>query len=155
MKTKKTFSILGLVFAFLIMPPVTRASEFDQATKFTFSQSVSIPGQVLPAGTYWFTVIGGSDLNVVQIYNSDRSKLVTDLQTNTSELPRATGDTVVTLAQRPSEQHEVLVSWFYPGRTIGHQFIYSKQERRELAQDKQQTVVGQSKASGSHTSSGD
>jgi hypothetical protein len=155
MKTKKTFTILGLVFAFLVMLPVLRASEFDQATKFTFSQPVSIPGQVLPAGTYWFTVIAGFDLNVVQIYNSDWSKLVASVQTNASELPRATGDTVVTLAQRPSEQHEVLVSWFYPGRTIGHQFIYSKQERRELAQDKQQTVVGQSKASGSHTSSGD
>jgi hypothetical protein len=65
MKTKKTFTILGLVFAFLIMLPVLRASEFDQATKFTFSQPVSIPGQVLPAGTYWFTVIAGFDPNVV------------------------------------------------------------------------------------------
>ena len=87
MKTKKTFTILGLVFAFLIMLPVVRASEFDQATKFTFSQQVAISGQVLPAGTYWFTVIAGSDLNVVQIYNSDRSKLVANVQTNTSDLP--------------------------------------------------------------------
>jgi hypothetical protein len=154
MKTKKTLTITGLVFAFLIMLPVARASEFDQATKLTFNQQVEISGQVLPAGTYWFTVIGG-DLNVVQIYNSDRSKLVTNLQTNTSDLPVSTGDTVVTLAQRPSEKHEALVSWFYAVRTIGHQFIYSKQEQRELAQGKQQTVIAQSKMSGNHTSSGD
>jgi|ERR1700730_12529172 hypothetical protein len=155
MKTKKTVTILELVFAFLIMLPVIRADEFDQATKFTFNQPVEIPGQVLPAGTYWFTVIGGFDLNVVQIYNSDRSKVVASVQTNTSEIPMSTGDPVVTLAQRPSEQREALVSWSYPGRTIGHQFIYSKQEQRELAQDKQQTIVAQSKASGNHTSGGD
>ena len=155
MKTKKTVSILGLVFAFLIMLPVVRASEFDQATKFTFNQPVEIPGQVLPAGTYWFTVIAGFDLNVVQIYNSDWSKLVASVQTNASEIPMSTGDTVVTLAQRPSEQRAALVSWFYPGRTIGHQFIYSKQEQRELAQDKHQIVVAQAEASGIRTSSGD
>ena len=155
MKTKKTVTILELVFAFLIMLPVIRADEFDQATKFTFNQPVEIPGQVLPAGTYWFTVIGGFDLNVVQIYNSDRSKVVASVQTNTSEIPMSTGDPVVTLAQRPSEKYEALVSWFYAGRTIGHQFIYSKQEQRELAQGKQQTVIAQSKMSGNHTSSGD
>jgi hypothetical protein len=155
MKTEKTLTIPAFLFAFLIMLPVARASEFDQATKLTFNQQVEISGQVLPAGTYWFTVIGGFDLNVVQIYNSDRSKLITNLQTNTSDLPVSTGDTVVTLAQRPSEQHEALVSWFYAGRTIGHQFIYSKQEQRELAQGKQQTVIAQSNISGNHTSSGD
>lgn len=26
----------------------------DQATKFTFSRSVRVPGKVLAAGTYWF-----------------------------------------------------------------------------------------------------
>jgi hypothetical protein len=155
MKTKKAVTILGLVFAFLIMLPVVRASEFDQATKFTFNQPVEIPGQVLPAGTYWFTVIGGFDLNVVQIYNSDWSKLVASVQTNASDIPMSAGDTVVILAQRPSEQRAALVTWFYPGRTIGHQFIYSKQEQRELAQDKHQTVVAEAEASGIRTSGGD
>ena len=45
MKTKKTVTILELVFAFLIMLPVIRADEFDQATKFTFNQPVEISGQ--------------------------------------------------------------------------------------------------------------
>ncbi len=50
MINRKVFTV-GLALAFLMLP-VTRASEEDQATKLTFSESVQIPGRVLPAGTY-------------------------------------------------------------------------------------------------------
>ncbi len=75
MNTRKGISIIGLLLAFAIILPVARADEFDQASKLTFNQSVQVPGRVLPAGTYWFVLIDhGFDLNVVQIYNSDRSQ---------------------------------------------------------------------------------
>jgi hypothetical protein len=35
-----------------------------------------------------------------------------------------------------------LVTWFYPGNDIGHEFVYSKQVESELAQDAKQTFVG-------------
>ena len=54
MISRKAFATLGLLLAFLIMLPVSRALETDRATKLTFSQSVQIPGRTLPAGTYWF-----------------------------------------------------------------------------------------------------
>ncbi len=38
-------------------------------------------------------------------------------------------------------QPEAIVSWFYPGRTTGHEFVYSKQDQKELATAKQYTVV--------------
>jgi hypothetical protein len=33
------------------------------------------------------------------------------------------------------------VKWFYPGHETGNEFVYSKQQEKELAQDKQQTIV--------------
>jgi hypothetical protein len=36
---------------------------------------------------------------------------------------------------------DALLKWFYPGRVTGNEFVYSKQKEKELAQDKQQTIV--------------
>jgi hypothetical protein len=33
------------------------------------------------------------------------------------------------------------VTWFYPGETSGHEFVYSKSEQQELAQAKHQTIM--------------
>jgi hypothetical protein len=33
------------------------------------------------------------------------------------------------------------VTWFYPGDTIGHEFLYPKQAEKELASAKLVTVV--------------
>jgi hypothetical protein len=148
MNTRKAISILGLLLAFAIILPVARADEFDQATKLTFNQSVQIPGRVLPAGTYWFVLIDhGYDLNIVQIYNSDRSQLYATLLTNVSERSQRTDKTAITFAERGSTQPEAIVDWFYPGRTIGHEFVYpTRDEREEIASAKHQTVVATAQA---------
>jgi hypothetical protein len=50
----KAFATITFLFAFLIVLPAARASEFDQETVVTFSQPVQLAGHVLPAGTYLF-----------------------------------------------------------------------------------------------------
>jgi Protein of unknown function (DUF2911) len=142
MINRKVFATLGLLLAFGIMLPVTRASEMDQATKLTFSQSVQIPGRVLPAGTYWFMVDPIPGSHIVRIFSEDRSTVYATLQTISAEYLEPSKDTEVTFADRGSMQPEAIVTWFYPGRTIGHEFLYSKQDQKEIAQAKQHTVVG-------------
>jgi hypothetical protein len=34
-----------------------------------------------------------------------------------------------------------IVTWFYPGRNGGHEFVYSKSEGQELAQANHETVM--------------
>jgi hypothetical protein len=51
-----------------------RADESNQAVEVKFSQSIQIPGQVLPAGTYWFVLADTVDRQTVQILSEDRSK---------------------------------------------------------------------------------
>ena len=50
MNTRKAIITLGLVLGSFVMLPVAHADEWDQASKLTFSQSVQIPGRVLPGG---------------------------------------------------------------------------------------------------------
>jgi hypothetical protein len=47
----------------------------------------------------------------------------------------------VKLAEQESSKPDALVAWFYPGETTGHEFLYSKGQEKQLAQDSQQTVV--------------
>jgi hypothetical protein len=138
----KRFISVVFLLAFLIVLPSARADQSDQATKVTFSQPVQLPGRVLPAGTYWFVLPeNATEHNQVRIFNADRTMLYAAFFTINAERREAAEHTVFTLAERSSEQPEVIVKWFYPGETTGHQFLYPKQLEKELAKDKQDTVA--------------
>jgi len=139
---RKVFAVLGLALASLMVLSNAHASELDQTTKLTFSQPVQIPGQILPAGTYWFVVEDPtSDSKIIRIFSEDRSTARATLLTASSEHLRPSEGTEITFANGRSMQPQAIVTWFYPGETIGHEFLYSKQERKEMAQAKQYTVV--------------
>jgi hypothetical protein len=143
MKINKSAFIVGLMIAFALMFELAaHADESDQSTKLTFSQPIQIPGQVLPAGTYLFILAADdSDRNIVQIFNADKTSLYATLETITTERQDATGDTTLALVEQGAGKPEVLLKWFYPGETTGNEFVYPKQEEKDLAQDRQQIVV--------------
>lgn len=142
MNLRKMFAAFGFVLTFLLLLPVARASETDQATKITFDHAVQIPGRVLPAGTYWFLLPDDvSKHNTVYIYNSDRTVRFATLLTAFVERKNPTDNTKITFAEGDPMHPEAILAWFYPGRTVGHEFLYSKQEGKELALDKRETVV--------------
>jgi hypothetical protein len=119
--------ILGALIALALAVPATRASEWNEATKFTFSQPVQVPGQVLPAGTYWFeTVQTPTDANnVVVIYNADRSQAEATVLTQATYRTHGISKARVTLGEQSGNKPPELMAWFYPGRTYGHAFVYS------------------------------
>jgi hypothetical protein len=138
MINRKAFAVLVLALAFLAVLSDARASEWDQATKVTFNQSVQIPGKVLPAGTYWFKV---PSPGIIQIFNSDRSTLQAMLLDKSAEIQKPLDESTFTLENPGSAQPGVLVTWFYPGMLTGHEFVYSKKEQKEMATAKQHAVV--------------
>jgi hypothetical protein len=138
----RNFVTIALLLAFLIALPAARADEANQAIKVTFDRPIQIPGHALPAGTYWFVL--PDDINehhVVSIFNADRTMLIATLSTIDAERRQPTSDTAFTFAERGSSQQQAIVTWFYPGRTTGHEFLYPKQVQSELAKDKQFTIV--------------
>jgi hypothetical protein len=134
MNCRKAFSIMGLVFAFAIMLPVVHADDWDQATRFTFSQPVQIPGRVLPAGTYFFKLADSNDRHIVQIFGEDRNLIATVFSIPCQRQGNG-GDVAITLADRGATQPDAIVAWFYVGETVGHEFLYPKQAYKELAKD--------------------
>jgi len=142
MNTQRKLFVFATMLAFLIVLPVARASEQDQATKLTFNKAVQVPGRVLPAGTYWFTIVENNTTpNIVHIFNADRSTLYATILTVNAERSNPTDNTTITFADRGSMQPENLVTWFYPGFSSGHEFVYSDPEQKELAQVKHHTVM--------------
>ena len=99
----KSFVIVALLLAFLAVLPAARASEWNQETKVTFSQSVQISGHVLPAGTYLFVVPNDvSQHDVVSIFSADHRKLYATVLTAYVERKQPTDNTAFTFAERGS-----------------------------------------------------
>jgi len=123
-----------MIIAFaLFFEIAAHAGETDQTTKITFSQPIQVPGKILPAGTYLFTLANPDDLNMV--FSSDRTHLYATLQTIPTEDRQVRGDTTVTLVEQEAGKPDVLLKWFYPGEETGHEFVYSTQLEKEMAQD--------------------
>ncbi len=143
MKIHKSYIAVGMIIAFtLFFELAAHADEQDQETEITFSQAIQVPGQILPAGTYLFKLTNTDvDLNIVQIFSADRTHLYATLETVPTESRQVPDNTAVALAQQGAAKPDVLLKWFYPGEETGHEFVYSNQVEKELAQDKQQMVV--------------
>jgi hypothetical protein len=156
MKINKGFSI-GLAITFgLFCGLAAQADEADETTTMTFSAPVQIPGEVLPAGTYVFRLAdNGSNPNVVQILNSDGTKLYAMLQTTATQRLDPSGDSTVTLAEQGPGRPDALLKWFYPASEMGHEFMYADRKGKQLAHDKQETIAAGPKTSQSEAQAGD
>jgi hypothetical protein len=131
-----------VVLGALATPSTLRADEWNRATKLTFSEPVEVPGLVLPAGTYWFTLADGdSDRNVVQIWDADRIHLVTTILAIPDYRLQPTGKTVIHFEERPSDSPEAIHSWFYPGANYGEEFVYPKARATVLAKQVNRPVL--------------
>jgi hypothetical protein len=132
---------IAFLLAFFIVLPVVHADEWNQATFFTFSQPVQIPGRVLPAGTYLFELVNSFNHEMVRISNADRTNVIAIIQARPTQQKGLSGKSAIVLAERAVSQPEAIVAWSYPGRAEGHQFLYPKQVQEEVAKDKQDTIV--------------
>jgi hypothetical protein len=142
---------LAVIFCFMlactVFLPVARADEWDQMTKLTFTEPVEIPGQVLPAGTYWFVLMDNpSDRNIIRVFSQDWSKLYATLLAVPTDRQQPTDRTEIKLAERPHDRPEALLKWYYPGLLTGHEFIYSVKHEREFARDAKLDVLASNAA---------
>src|ERR1700722_12908098 len=141
MNLRKKLSVLGLLLAVTtIMLPVVRANDWNQTTRFTFSQPVEIPGQVLPAGTYRFQLAGTNNRHLVQIFREDRTLVATLYSIPRMRDGRA-AEATIPLADRGKTHPSAIVTWFFVGEVEGHEFVYPKQEKQELVHSSHTTFA--------------
>ena len=138
MKMKRISSVvLGLIAFAGLMAIQTQAQTFNtnKRTTITFSEAIQVPGQVLPAGTYTFTIANLYGVrNVVQIWNKDKTDLITTVLGIPNYRLDATEDTVIEFKERPANQPQALKAWFYPGHGYGIEFVYPKEEAIQIAE---------------------
>jgi hypothetical protein len=134
---------LACVASAMMALPLSAAAQgpVNQDTFFTFSQSVELPGTTLPAGTYFFQLADSpSNRHIVKVMSQDRKQLHATLLA----IPFYTND-------RPSDEPQVrfmetpapaangdattnaIKVWFYPGRSVGHEFIYPRSQAMRIA----------------------
>lgn len=124
------------LFAVLAFVPSTSANAqpADQRTYFTFDQPVALPGVTLPAGKYLFRVVDTTgSRRVVQVLDADGRRsyaLLLSIPTQRGEVP---AEPEVRFMETASGNPQALKTWWYPGSTIGHEFIYPKAQAQRLA----------------------
>lgn len=149
-------SAAGLLLAVAFVLSAAHAQVDNQATEITFQQPVRVPGQVLSPGTYWFTVLdSGSSpsLNRVQIKNADGTKVIAQIHTATADHAQEgqvvkehgvtwpSGKVILTFADGAKGEPISLLSWYYPGRTDGHRFVYSDRVQKQIDEEQHKTLA--------------
>jgi hypothetical protein len=109
----------------------------DQRMPVTVTEPLQIPGQELPAGTYWLTLRHPeTDANTVVIYAADQITQVATVETAPTERPSFAGSRVILGQPRSTDantnSHQVLLAWFVRGENVGHEFLYAPADHTNL-----------------------
>jgi hypothetical protein len=120
-------------------------ADVKRLTLLTFSGPVQLPGKILPAGTYRFEM---ADINnaahVVRVLNEDGTEVIgtfSTIPTTTTTRDISSQETLVMFAERPAGSPQAAKEWYYPGRSIGEEFVYPKSQAMEIAKANSTTVA--------------
>ena len=115
----------------------------DQRTFFTFSAPYELPGgKVLPAGKYTFRIVDSpSNRHVVQILSEDGKDVHATILAIPAQRQDPPDDPEVRFMETVANAPPAVKTWWYPGRTIGHEFIYPKAQARRLAAAQREPVL--------------
>jgi hypothetical protein len=135
MKFLKVLTTVCCVVMMLgILLPVAQADVWNQKTELTFNKPVQVPGAVLPAGTYWFVLENSEGpRNIVQIFSKNYSTLYATALSVPTIRSESNDNTVIKFAERPHNQPDAILKWYYPGLLTGHEFLYPKREEHQVA----------------------
>ena len=92
--------------------------------RLTFNRPVSLPGVVLPAGSYSFDTHWDNP-NVVIVRNKERSKVFYMGFTTQAVRPKGMSPkTAVTLGEVKANEVSPITAWYEIGQAVGHKFRY-------------------------------
>jgi hypothetical protein len=134
----KRFSLLymgalaGVLACFA--PRASIAGQNDQKTVITISQPTEVPGIVLAPGTYVIRRLDSpSTQHIIEIMNERMDHLYALTFTASAERVQRTGKTVLTFYEGRNGNPPALRTWFWPGETIGEEFLYPKDQAAKIS----------------------
>ncbi len=140
MRVLKSMCVAAALTA--LLAPGVRADEWNKKTILTFSGPVQIPGAALPAGSYVFKLADLSgNRHVVQVFDKDEKKIYTTILAIPNQRLEPSDKPVVLFSERPSGSPQAVKVWYYPGDTIGNEFVYPKRQAMQIAKATHQSVL--------------
>jgi len=136
--------VTGLMLVlFLLAPPAAQASETDRLTHFMVNQSFEVPGKVLQPNTRYVMKLHDlyQNRNVVQVYTDDEKHMLTQFLAINSERLEPVDKTTFTFVETQPGYPKPIREWFYPGRNIGLEFVYPKEQAREIATHAKEPIL--------------
>ena len=125
-----------------IVAPGARADEWNKKTILTFSGPVQIPGATLPAGSYVFKLADISgNRHVVQVFDKDEKKIYTTMLAVPNQRLDPSDKPIVLFSERASGSPQAVKVWYYPGETIGNEFVYPKSQAMKIAKETHTRVL--------------
>lgn len=117
-----------------------------QTTEVIFTAPMEIPGRVLPAGKYLFTLLPGDpEHSMVQVWSADRQHLLATLLTVPDyHLRGPSGSSTVRFDTNRYGQTDALRAWFYPGDNYGHEFVHPEDRAKAIASRSGRPVLAMS-----------
>jgi hypothetical protein len=114
----------------------------DDRTEFTFNSPLEMPGVTLPACTYVFHFVDTSNQKkVMQVAEKSTNKTYGMFLTINAIRPTPSDDAELRFLETPAGKPAAVKTWWYPGNTIGREFIYPKSQARRLAMATNTTVL--------------
>lgn len=115
----------------------------NQITYFTFSAPFELPGgKVLPAGKYVFQIVDSpSNRHIIQVLSEDRKQMLATLLAIPAQRQDPAPEPEVRFMETAANTPPAVRTWWYPGRSVGHEFIYPKDHARRLAAKQKEGVL--------------
>lgn len=134
-------AIVAIAMLTIAAASPAQADEWQERTTLTFSAPVMIPGATLAAGTYVFELAEpGSNRNLVTIRNQATNEVVTTVMAVPAKRTEVSGDIVLQFDPAERGTPAAIKAWFYPSSVYGHEFVYSDEQARQIA-ERTKTVV--------------
>jgi len=144
----KRFSLLrlGILASALVClaPFAAKADDYDKKTIIKINTATEVPGITLQPGTYVIKLLNSqSNRHIVEVMNERMDHLYAHTFAVAAERLEPKGKTTLTFYEAAGDRPIALRKWFWPGDTIGQEFIYPKaQAARISALTKQKVAEG-------------
>jgi hypothetical protein len=140
--SKALRAICGLALGVALFAPSAQAQTENKKTFFTFSAPIALPGVTLPAGRYVFRIVDTTtSRKVIQVLSDDEKKPFAMANTIPDQRSEPAKDATVAFYETAAGTPAAVKSWWYPGDSIGYQFIYPRAQARQIAKNTGKTVL--------------
>ena len=142
---RKSLLVVSAAALFSVLALGTAAAQdnnWSQRTYFTFSAPFELPGKTLPAGTYLFKIVDSpSNRHVVQVFDKEEKQIYATVLAIPAQRTEPSDEPEVRFMEVAANQAPAIRTWWFPGRTIGHEFIYPKDQAMRLARGTKSPVL--------------